>query len=289
MQMNFDNQLLTLSCSSWSFASVPLVRSLRIVSSLGFTCVDVGFEHLAEDPFESPIQRADRVNRILCDTRLELSDLFPDLPFEANDPHPDHQDSNRAAFAGMVVTAKMLQAPGITLRPGLPHPEDVDLGRRLSVVAFREFFSVASDAGVPLSVEPHIGSILQRPDDAMWFLSEVPGLMLTLDYSHFVAIGVPLEEITPLHSYAAHFHLRQARPGRVQCRAREGTIPVRKVIQELVACGYTGVVSLEYQNTEWQRCNDIDVIAETVATVQEIGNTLSETCCNPSVHQGKEE
>lgn len=289
MQTNFDNQLLALSCSSWSFASVPLIQSLQIVSTLGFTRVDVGFEHLAEDPFESPIQRADRMNRFLCDTRLELSDLFPDLPFEANDPHPDHQDSNRAAFADMIVTAKKLHAPGITLRPGLPHPEDIALGRRLSVVAFREFFSVASDAGVRLSVEPHIGSILQRPDDAMWFLSEVPGLMLTLDYSHFVAIGVPLEKITPLHAYTAHFHLRQARPGRVQCRAQEGTIPVRKVVQELVACGYTGVVSLEYQNTEWQGCNDIDVIAETIATVHEIGGTSSETCCDLPVRKKKEE
>ena len=55
-------------------------------------------------------------------------------------------------------------------------------------------------------------------------VQNVPGLTLTLDYTHFTRAGLPDSAIEPLVAHASHFHARGARRGaRVPVRD-EGTI-----------------------------------------------------------------
>ena len=45
----------------------------------------------------------------------------------------------------------------------------------------------------------------EHPQDALRICQEVPGLGLTLDYSHFVDPGHSQGEVEPLHAYADIF------------------------------------------------------------------------------------
>jgi len=274
VQLRVEGRELPLACSSWSFAVLPLPRALKIVRGLGFDRIDVGFSHLSLDPSLSPARQGRALRAALASEGLKPSDLFPALPFETNDPDSGHRKQNRRYFARCVALAAEAGSPGLTLKPGIPQPVSRDLGWGTCLEVLGDFCSLAKETGLRLSVEPHLDSIIGEPERAVRLVEAVDGLRITLDYSHFVALGHATEAVKVLHPYTSHFHLRQARAGRVQSRAEEGTIPARAIIADLVTAGYAGAICLEYQNSEWQGCNDIDVIAETVATLRQLGLEL---------------
>jgi sugar phosphate isomerase/epimerase len=61
---------------------------------------------------------------------------------------------------------------------------------------------IAAGAGIGFTIEPHTGSLLVTPDTVLAMLKELPGLTLSLDYSHFIGAGFKPEELLPLHPYA---------------------------------------------------------------------------------------
>ena len=52
--------------------------------------------------------------------------------------------------------------------------------------------------------------------DTVSELADVPGLTLTLDYTHFTRKGMPDSAVEPLVPLASHFHARGASNGRLQ-------------------------------------------------------------------------
>src|SRR5438093_178728 len=74
----------------------------------------------------------------------------------------------------------------------------------------------SSNRGITFGVEAHVGSIAPKPKQALRLAQSVPGLTLTLDYTHFTRAGLPDSSVEPLIRYASHFHARGARRGRLQ-------------------------------------------------------------------------
>src|SRR5690606_35040228 len=109
---------------------------------------------------------------------------------------------------------KRTDCPGITLLPGVVWPE---LGQEssfeLSRVALTELVEIGRSAGLRVSVEAHLESVVEQPEQALALVEAVPGLQLTLHYSHFIANGIPAERVHPLLPHAGHLHARQAAPG----------------------------------------------------------------------------
>jgi sugar phosphate isomerase/epimerase len=260
-----------VACSSWSFACLPLEKSILVVRSLGFRFIDIGFAHLEVRGSDSPRRQGTSLRKRLMREGLTVSDLFPLLPFETNDPDPLHRKENAQRFRQVVEFAAGCNAPGITLKPGIGQPSMPDGGWQTSVEALKEYVAAAGAAALRLSVEPHVDSIIEEPRSAKLLVESVPEIGITLDYSHFVSRGLEVEDVEQLHPYVRHVHIRQARKGRLQTTVRNGAIPLRRVLEQLVERGYRGVVCLEYQNSDWHDCNDVDVIAETVATLKELG------------------
>jgi sugar phosphate isomerase/epimerase len=271
MRLSIGDFSLAVACASWSFACLPLEKSIRVVRSLGFNCIDIGFAHLELGGSDSPRRQGASLRKRLEREGLTASDLFPLLPFETNDPDALHREENAKMFRSVVEFAVGCQAPGITLKPGIGQPSTADEGWQASVEALKEYAAAARAAALRLSVEPHVDSIIEEPRSAKLLVESVPEIRITLDYSHFVSRGLEIGDVEQLHPYVRHVHLRQARKGRLQTSVRNGVIPVRRVLEQLVAQGYRGAVCLEYQNSDWHDCNDIDVISETVATLKELG------------------
>jgi len=102
------------------------------------------------------------------------------------------------------------------------------------------------------------------PERALALVQAVPGLQLTLDSSHFVAGGIPVERVHPLIPYAGHFHARQAAPGHLQRAHDCGVLDFGDILRRLAGAGYDGYLCVEYTWQEWRGCNTEDVVSETI-------------------------
>ena len=122
----------------------------------------------------------------------------------------------------------------------------------------------AAAHGIVYGVEPHVGSIIPRPDLAARMVAAVPGLTLSLDYTHFTRLGTPDAEIEPLVPYAKHLHIRGARPGRLQAPLKENTVDYERVLAAARASGYAGWLAVEYVWIDWEHCNECDNVSESI-------------------------
>ena len=102
------------------------------------------------------------------------------------------------------------------------------------------------------------------PRAALRLLSSVPGLTLTLDYTHFTRSGVPDREVEPLVEYATHFHARGACRGRLQASFKDNTINYARVLHALRKANYKGYLGVEYVWIDWEHCNEVDNLSETI-------------------------
>ena len=122
----------------------------------------------------------------------------------------------------------------------------------------------AKSANIVFAIEPHIGSIVDTPEKAMKLVESVPGLTLTLDYTHFTKTGVPDSRVEPLITSASHFHARGAKQGALQTVLSENTIDYRRIVGEMKRVGYEGFIGIEYIWMEWENCNRSDNVSESI-------------------------
>jgi sugar phosphate isomerase/epimerase len=123
-----------------------------------------------------------------------------------------------------------------------------------------------------VSIEPHLGSVAATVEAAGELCAAVPGLTLTVDYSHFVAQNVAQDLLGELFDRARHAHLRQAAPGRLQCPHDEGVIDVAALLDAARQHGFNGSVALEYVHSPMWEMNRLDVLSETIRMRDQVRN-----------------
>lgn len=266
---------MRLACADDTFRLLEHDRIIEIIRLLGIEGVDVCLMEKRsslriEDVRADVAGSAQRIDEQVRGRGLEVADVFviPWTDFRTLAPnHPDEaeREASAALFTDMLDFAARLRSPGMTILPGIDWehetPEDslaraaVELGRRVEAARAR---------GVRLSVEPHLGSIAPTPARALALLERVPGLELTLDYSHFVYQGIAESEIEALAPFARHCHVRGARQGRMQAPLRESKIDFERMVDVLEAADYDGFVGLEYVWLDWEHCNECDNLSETI-------------------------
>ena len=122
----------------------------------------------------------------------------------------------------------------------------------------------AAKSGITFAVEAHIGSIVPTPAQVKRLVESVPGLTLTLDYTHFTYQGLVDDEIEPLLADASHFHARGACRGKLQAPLKGNTIDYPRVLRTMARMNYSGFVVLEYVWVDWMGCNEVDNLSETI-------------------------
>lgn len=265
---------MILACADFAFPLLSFDAALDLIAAMQFDGVDLGLfagsSHL--DPEEV---FADRASAAALSSRvgsrdLQIADLFvaPGAGFEslaANHPDPAERARARDIHRRAVELAVETEARHLTALPGVffdDESRESSLGRCTEELSWR--VEVAQAAGIPFGVEPHIGSIAATPEEAQALVEATPGLTLTLDYGHFISQGYSSEEIEPLLRSASHFHARCACPERLQCSSKENTIDFERVIARMAESGYRGAIGVEYVWIDWQRCNEVDNLSETI-------------------------
>jgi sugar phosphate isomerase/epimerase len=181
--------------------------------------------------------------------------------------HPDTERRRKARdlFLGTLDYAAACGSRHVSALPGVRFAEEplaASFGRAADELAWR--CEQAAGHHLVFSVEAHLGSIVPRPTQALRLLQRVPGLTLTLDYTHFTRVGIADAKIEPLIEHASHFHARGARKGRLQTSFKDNVIDYRRIVRVMKSTGYRGFLGIEYVWTDWEHCNEVDNLSETI-------------------------
>jgi sugar phosphate isomerase/epimerase len=229
-----------------------LREGLELVQKLGFSFSDIGVggNNGHYNPVlvaQSPIAFADEVQRETESLGIALSECFTlNFGTPINTPDSNQRQNTSRLFSGLCRFAQLAGCKSILLIPGPVHPQ---LGARVSldlaVAALGNLVRIAGDCGVLLNIEADYESCANTPETADELCRRVPGLGLTLDYSHFIYQGIMQERVAILHQHARHVHVRQAAPGRIVAEADDGVIDYALVIKQLEDMGYKGLYCVE--------------------------------------------
>ena len=266
---------LRLATADYSFPKLEWQQTLRLARDIGMQAMDIGLfagrSHLNPDEILSnPAEAAALVSTALRANDLGIADVFgqPGSVFEENAVnHPDPTVRRRAEefFYRILEFAARCNAKHLTLLPGVHFAQetyDDSVKRCAEELAWRT--TAAAKCGITFAVEAHIGSIMPTPAQASRLLELVPGLTLTLDYTHFTYQGLPDDAIEPLLAHASHFHARAACRAKLQAPLKQNTIDYRRVLRAMKGANYSGFVVLEYVWVDWMGCNEVDNLSETI-------------------------
>ena len=231
--------------------------------------------------FANVSRSAKRLARQLADRGLHTADVFlqtaPDfVPLAINHPLPARRRKARNWFSKTLEYAHDCGSRHVTILPGVyfdDEPRRASWGRCCDELAWR--VEQAKSMGIIFGVEAHLGSIVPSPREAERLAQSVPGLTLTVDYTHFARKGLPDSVVEPLIAYATHFHARGACKGRLQTSFARNTINYARILDVMRSTGYRGHIGIEYVWTEWERCNEVDNLSETIRFRDFLRTTMS--------------
>ena len=265
---------LPLACADFTFPLLSHEHSLDLISMLGFEGVDIGlFEgrsHLyPSQEFGDPAS-GDILGRKVADRGLSVADVFlqMDPDFKAcavNHPEATRREQARDWFLRTLDYANACNCKHVTALPGVLFDEDSpgeSLDRCQTELAWR--VERARAAGIVFGVEAHVGSIVPTPHQAKALVDSVAGLTLTLDYTHFTRDGLADSQVEPLLAHASHFHVRGACRNRLQCSFQQNTIDYARIAGWMRTNGYSGFIGVEYVWIDWEHCNEVDNLSETI-------------------------
>ncbi|MBT7123014.1 MAG: sugar phosphate isomerase/epimerase, partial [Clostridia bacterium] len=237
--------------------------------------IDIGlFEgrsHLwPSDMFADTGKNAKELHGKLADNNLKAADIFLQchadfVPMASNHPNAKIREKARAWFLDSLEFTNICEGGHTTGLPGVyfdEEPSDMSYGRACEEIAWR--CEKAQEQGLTFSIEPHIGSIVPDPKSAEQLIRDVPGLTLTLDYTHFTKLGMPDSDTEPLIKHASHFHARGAAKGFLQASYKNNTIDYGRILKVMNDTGYSGYLGIEFIWVDWENCNEVDNVAEVI-------------------------
>lgn len=270
---------MKLACMTFSVGPGSLAETLETIRRLGLECIDLATGSLGQQQVDrlkaatEPREQAAWVRKELVKFGMDVSEVFV-LNFGDPINHPDlaSRERTRELFEGIATFSREIGAESIMMIPGPVHEEiGAEESFRLSVEELRALRDMSAAQGLQLNIEPHYPSLAQSPDGTIRLCEAVPGLKLTLDYSHFVAQGYDQGAVEPLHAYASHFHARQAKQGNRNAPRAEGTIDFHRLVNKLQADRWEGTICLEYEP------HDLDAYAESLWLKEDLERFMAES------------
>jgi sugar phosphate isomerase/epimerase len=260
---------MKLSLTSWSLPACTLQEAAQISKALGINELDVGLFYRSsldrKEMIADPQSVANKV-RSLGIAIPNYYHLFGLGLSDRNLAMPGTIEQNLADFEQVIEFCDLASVPTVFVLPGVINPgQSRNDALAESARSLNALMRVAARSKTVLTIEAHVHSYLESPSMVLQLLERVEGLKLTLDYAHFACLGYRQDEVDPLAPYAAHVHLRQARPGVLQAKSNEGTINMNAMFGTLRDSGYQGAMSLEYVHQDYMATRYDDVLTETIS------------------------
>jgi sugar phosphate isomerase/epimerase len=267
--------MMRIATADYSFPLLSWEKSLRLARDLGVDGIDISLfkdrsQLKPEHILAKPTVEGARARAVVEQNGLAVADVFaiPGKDFVELCPnHPDKEvrGESRAHFSKLVEFAEACGAKHLSVLPGIvfdSEPFDASLQRCAEELNWRR--ELTRNAGLVFAVEAHTGSIIANPSLAARLMRMVPGLTLTLDLGHFIAQGFQQSDANALIEYTSHVHARCASPGRLQASLKTNRIDFQDLVGRLAARQYQGWYAIEYVWIDWEHCNEVDNVSETI-------------------------
>jgi len=245
---------MKLSYSTWGMPTVPIETAVAHCAALGFD----GLELTVIPGWSTDAATLDpaarrRIRTLYDDAGLELCGLSGNVPLLDGDPA--ERDASTARFRGYLDLATELRRPGdepliVTTTSGGSQGEwDVSADRLVD--ALGELAAHAERTGAVVGIEPHVGAVLSRPEQAIWVVEQVssPALTLHFDVSHFNVQGLDMDEVVALLApHSRHAHVKDERglaPGHEFLIPGEGEMDYPRYLRAMGRAGYAGHIVVE--------------------------------------------
>lgn len=267
---------IKISCADFTFPLLPHDKVLDLIAMLDCEGVDIGLftgrSHIqAETEFAQLKKKARFLQQKAAQRGLAIADIYLQLDndlakFAINHPDAKKRTYAREQFLKLIEYAQYAGAEHITCLPGMTFPaiESLIDSVQRSYEELNWRVEQVNKTNLSFSIEAHVGSPYTNPEDVVTLIKSVPGLQITLDYTHFIRNGYSQQQADTLLPYANHFHARGAQPGKLQSSVAENSIDYEKIVQQLKAGKYTGWIGLEYIWIKWEQCNQVDTLSETI-------------------------
>lgn len=266
---------LKFACADYTFPLLPHDKVLSVIALLDCEGVDIGLfsgrSHLTpETEFQQPGNRAKLLRQKLEDRGLVATDVYLQtdtdfFPHAINHPEKSRRQLARDGFLKLIEYANELGADHITCLPGMIFPgEEKNASIRRCYEELNWRLETVASSGLVFAIEVHIGSPFINPVDTLILIESVPGLTLTLDYTHYIHDGYTQREVDPFLKNSSHFHARGGKAHQLQTNMTDNIIDYSAITKKLKSTNYSGWIGLEYIWTEWGKCNEVDNISETI-------------------------
>lgn len=259
--------------ADFTFPLLEHDKVIKLIGLLGFDGIDIGlFEnrgHLQPSAvFDRAAENGKSLKQKTSDAGIVVADVFlqSDVDFEPkaiNHPDARIRAEVRDWFLKTLEYANACGSKHVTCLPGVHFTSqdyETSLKRAEEELCWRTERS--KDAGLVFGTEAHTGAVADTPEKAKRLIEDVPGLTLTLDYTHFAIEGIEDREVEPLIQHASHFHARGAAKGVLQAVIGENAIDYARIVQVMQETGYKGFIGVEYIWMEWQNANRVDNVSE---------------------------
>jgi len=244
---------ISLSFGTWGMPAVPIETAVAHAAALGFDGLELAvIPGWATDAatLDAPARR--RIRALYDRHGLVLPGLSGNAPLL--DADPERRADHLARFRGYLDLAAELQAPGERLGVSTTSggsPGEWAAIRDALAERVGELAEHARRAGVLMTIEPHVGAALHRPEQARWLLDQVssPALALHFDVSHFNVQGLDMEAVVAdLAPRSAHAHVKDERglaPAHEFLIPGEGEMDYPRYLRAMARAGYAGHVVVE--------------------------------------------
>lgn len=244
---------MAVACSTGAFR-MPLQQALQEIAQLGFTCVDLicipAFNQIMPAELAADFDRyaGDVVRWVNASglTPVAVNTAFGDL-YQRKDPAQNEQ--RRKEVTAVTRLMNLLGVKVASLYPGSSRPVQDRAWEQVladEVITLYEVMAIADRAGVAFAVELHVQTPFETVAQGQRLLDAVPELKVAYDPSHFVMQGIPLPQTRFALDRAAHVHLRDAAPGKMQEACGRGTVDFDWLLDALAGRHYQGHFSIEY-------------------------------------------
>lgn len=259
---------MKLSVTAWSFPALTMEEIGGLANVLSIPAVDIGlFYASALDKariLSSPVDYGREVREALPVAVANYYHLFGDGLMGRNLALPADAENLKDCKAAMAF-AKAAGAPTIFVLPGMINPgQSRRQALAQSIENLKPMVEAGQEAGVTLTVEPHVHGLLESVEITHEMVDKVPGLKLALDVAHYLSLGFRQDEIETLCPHTGHVHLRQSKQGELQTKMDEGTINFPAFFGALRDAGYDGWLAIEYVHQAYMNTLFDDVLTETV-------------------------
>jgi len=262
-------------CSSSTCTADTFENAMSKISAAGFKDIDLlainTWAHinpavLAAD-YDNTVAHAEAV---LKKNNLTMRAMNIGLSKQMHDRSKESVAGNLKELEALCKFMNYFGAANAALQPLQKDPsrsaEDV---LKDSVDSLEEYYECTRKYGIALGLELHVNSPFESLEAAKYVYERIPGATIVFDPTHYISMGLKLEDSEFVIDKAVHVHIRDAGPGQLQARMGEGTVDFEWIVSKLKARGYNGHFSIEYLHN-----NDWDALTEAVKLREKLNELM---------------